>query len=1327
MPTNYQRLFIYLNLWLLLLLLGNRPAQVSHLSSSLENSLSNAAQPAPSNLMFIENVGQFDAQARFVMRSGLETLYVTENALWFTVLEPSEPQTRDQRLNALKAGNVAPQATPSTPRRGVNLKLSFPGANPNPRLEPFNRLNTHVSFLKGNNPAQWRVAVPVWGGLRFVDLYPGVDLELTGQQGQFVQRLVVRDPSPASSARSRLEDKNIRLRVDGADTLGLAGNDLRLSTAVGELTLPLLQPVAADGSPLDLPATPPTVNNHEIAAPFAPAATAFLRPVPVPGRTFGLASPLPQGSSDLLYSTLLGGGGECWSGGFGFGCDLTVDEAGNTYVTGPTTDSGFPVTAGAFDTSYNGGGDVFVAKVNATGSDLLYATFLGGSGSDTGYAIAVDNAGNAYIGGGTHSSDFPATAGAFDTSLGGFADAFVAKLNATGTGLTYATFLGGTDQFDDVLDIAVDGAGNAYVVGDTSFDFPTTPGAFDTSANGQRDAFVTKLNAGGSALLYSTYLGGTSWDVGNGIAVDSAGNAYVMGDVSSDDFPVVNPLQATRSGGSDVFVTKLNASGSVLLYSTFLGGSGDDDGNGIALDSTGNVYLAGNTFSPNFPTANPLQAGYGGTGIGLFGGDAFAAKLNATGSGLVYSTYLGGSGDDAATAIALDSSGNAYITGLTQSANSPTTAGALDTVFGGGTCVTGPNTYPCSDAFVVKLTPGGISNYATFLGGSDRDEGLGLAVDGAGNAYVAGFTFDNFPTTAGAFDTTSNGIDAFVSKLKPGDFFAIAGRITDNVGNPLSNVLISTAAGYNTSTNANGDYTMAGLPAGTYTLVPTLSNHTFSPTEQTVTVPPGVTGLNFTGVLQSSDCPLVELISVRHLNDDTLGVVGFVDLNAGQGVTSATLTAQVSGVTVAARDDLLSLAQNNAPGGYDISNGPATALNEQRLPGLWSATLVNSEGGFESEITLTAEAVGANQSCSEQLTTTLPTLQIHIRGIAAAGDNPDGDGLAVRAETSNGSLPHVTFSHYQFDPANPGLTGTWNTAASVVLQADGNFFVPGEFVNAGENLYRVTVDGQPGVEDIDGFYAVPRTTLLTTGESKQRRQAIVFRDAVRAAIAGNHRYATLYPEQLIVAKGAQEGGGTVPGRPGFSNEGKGIMQVTCFSGYRGTTQLGELTKCPLEIYQANNPNITEDPYPDRPLAPDSYEDTAESIDFNVEDALLVLDFFYSPFRDPTKPYPRDWQVIRDNNQKIDPLITAVVHYNKGHRFLDEYRDDPTESIYLGAIARQLEHNPEGGNSLPPPLSIAEFLADADYASETSDLINRLQCGQVQVDSFLNNVPFTGCP
>ncbi|MBV8135874.1 MAG: SBBP repeat-containing protein [Deltaproteobacteria bacterium] len=386
---------------------------------------------------------------------------------------------------------------------------------------------------------------------------------------------------------------------------------------------------------------------------------------------------------------------------------------------------------------------------------LAYSIYLGGSSVDGGLGVAVDSSGDAYVTGFTDSSDFPTRARSLQTTFGGVRDAFVTKLNSTGSALVYSTYLGGSG-YDAGLGVAVDSSGNAYVTGQTnSTDFPTTAGALQASfGGGFFDAFVSKLNNTGSALVYSTYLGGSNSDVGVGITVDRSSNAYITGETISTDFPTTpGALQALLGGGFfDAFVTKLNRTGSSLVYSTYLGGSGLDEGRSVAVSSSGNVYVTGITESKDFPTSlGALQTALGGIE------DAFVSKLNSTGSVLVYSTYLGDSSFDEGLGIAVDRSGNTYVTGPTSSSDFPTTLGALQATLGG-----------LGDAFVSKLnSTGSALVYSTYLGGSSADSGFGIAVDPSGNAYVTGSTnSSDFPTTAGALQTTFGGsADAFVSKF----------------------------------------------------------------------------------------------------------------------------------------------------------------------------------------------------------------------------------------------------------------------------------------------------------------------------------------------------------------------------------------------------------------------------------------------------------------------------------------------------------------------------------------------------------------------------------
>ncbi|MBI2877535.1 MAG: SBBP repeat-containing protein [Candidatus Tectomicrobia bacterium] len=368
----------------------------------------------------------------------------------------------------------------------------------------------------------------------------------------------------------------------------------------------------------------------------------------------------PDGST-LLYATFLGGNGT------DIGWRIAVDAAGNAFVTGDTSSSDFPATAGAFDTTYYNGGDAFVVKLSPDGSSLLYATFLGGSSGDRGFGIALDGGGNAFVTGWTSSSDFPTTDGAFDVTFNGGrfyggGDAFVVKLSSDGSRLLYATFLGGNSE-DAVSGIAVDANGNAFVTGWTSSsDFPTTPGALEASFNGgDSDAFVAKLSPDGSRLLYATFLGGSGWERGStwggkiGIILDMAGNVFVTGETSSPDFPTTTgAFDTSFNGHSDAFMAKLSPDGLRLLYATFLGGSGEDSGSGIAVDAAGNAYVTGTTWSSDFPTTpGAFDTSFNATPPPLYQPDAFIAKIPVTDvdtnpgtlqfSAVAYSAYENGS------------------------------------------------------------------------------------------------------------------------------------------------------------------------------------------------------------------------------------------------------------------------------------------------------------------------------------------------------------------------------------------------------------------------------------------------------------------------------------------------------------------------------------------------------------------------------------------------------------------------------------------------------------------------------------------------------------
>ena len=444
----------------------------------------------------------------------------------------------------------------------------------------------------------------------------------------------------------------------------------------------------------------------------------------------------------LPYSTYLGGSLTDQSRG------IAVDTQGCAHVVGETTSIDFPVTPGAFQTTNAGVSDVFITKFSNDGSSLIYSTYLGGSGSDLGYAIALDSQDCSYVTGQTASSNFPITPGAFQTTAGAI---FVTKLAADGESLIYSTFLGGTGGTG--LGIAVDSQGCAYVTG-RGGSIPTTPGAFQTTITGPVGffGFITKFSDDGSDLIYSTYLYGNGDGYCLGIALDAYDYAYVTGTTNAANFPVTPGAFQTTLTSNAVTVTKLSIDGSALTYSTLLSGSSNDIGRNIAVDSQGCAYVIGRTSSADFPvTPNAFQTIYGGGDD-----DVFLTKLSPGGNSLIGSTFLGGDLHDDGSSVALDEYDHAYVTGHTQSSNFPTTPNVIPSALEG-----------TLDAFI-SVFSSDLKHLLVsyYLGGNGSDNGLGIALGPEGAVYTAGSTSSvDFPVTPGAYQTTLNGSsDAFVTR-----------------------------------------------------------------------------------------------------------------------------------------------------------------------------------------------------------------------------------------------------------------------------------------------------------------------------------------------------------------------------------------------------------------------------------------------------------------------------------------------------------------------------------------------------------------------------------
>src|SRR5579872_3207606 len=834
-------------------------------------------------------------------------------------------------------------------------------ADPNAHLAPEDRLSGTANYFIGarNN---WRTDVTGFGRIKSRDVYPGIDLVFHGENGRLEYDFIV---APGADPNA------IALEVSGHQTVQIdTAGDLVIRTAAGDVRWKapeIYQEAGGSRTRID----GRFVRTGKATVAFRVGAYDRSRALVI--------------DPALSYSTFLGSTANEAARG------IALDAAGNVYIAGSTTSIDLP-TVSALQPNFSGltasivTGDGFVAKFSPAGA-LLYLTYLGGTRDDGISAIAVDAAGNAYVTGGTTSLDFP-TVNPYQAHFGGvgpggvFAgvhtgDAFVAKINPTGNKLIYSTYLGGS--LDDVgLAIAIDSKGDAYVSGATaSTNFPlsvnTTPaqgrmmGAagepVKACCNGpfweSGDAFLAELDPTGAQLLYSTYLGGSQDDAALAVAVDSSNNVYVAGCTISTDFPTTKGAFQTRFGGfefknlvfnfGDGFVTKFNSSGQ-KVYSTLVGGTGDECINGIAVDSSGDVFMAGFTTSSNLATPSAFQQSYAGyttlpRGQGQLFGDAFVAELNPSGSALVYFTYLGGSANDAATAIAIDGSGNAVVTGWTDSPNFPLSGSPYQTKLAGdGGQYNSGDLF--GDAFIAVVNPSGSALlYSTYLGGNADDGGLGIALDAQGKIYIAGNTLStNFPATPGAFQskfggqkTNGNGVAA----IRAGAFF---GDVFYTVFSELS----STPPAITSVTNAFGDS-------------PTISANTWVAVKgtglSTTTRPWGnsdfvnaqlPTSLDGVSVTMNGTSAYVYYISAKQIN-----VLTPPDLAAGPVQVQVSSSGLTSGVfTVQAQPYSLSFFVFNG-GPYVIAThldgslvGPTTLFPGATTPAAPGETVIIYANGF---------------------------------------------------------------------------------------------------------------------------------------------------------------------------------------------------------------------------------------------------------------------------------------------------------------------------------------------------------------------------------------------
>ncbi|MBI3933410.1 MAG: SBBP repeat-containing protein [Acidobacteria bacterium] len=739
-----------------------------------------AARFARLPLQFEKNQGQVDGQVKFMARGPGYSLFLTASEAVLVLEEMQKTGVRSEKTEEKQVPRrgVYPEQSRRTPRDDIRyggssssegartravVRMKLAGTNENPAVAGKDELPGRSNYLLGNDRSQWRSGVQSYSKVEYADVYPGIDLVYYGNPQQLEYDFIV---APGASPHA------IQIDFSGADGLRL--------DAAGDLIVSLSDPSEAD-PPVRMRRPVIYQETHgqrreisgrytlrgerrvgfEVAA-YDPQLPLVIDPVLnystylggsgweevygigvdatgnvyVTGFTtspdFPLASPfratkstaedvfiskVSADGSQLIYSTYLGGNDTDDARG------LTVDSTGRVTVAGYTYSTNFPVMS-AFQNNRSGTNtaDGFVARLNESGSALVYSTYLGGSGDDLILGLASGADGSAYVTGQTTSSNFPTTASGFQRSRASTRDGFVTKLSPAGNTLAYSSYLGGNSDFEEAQAVAVDGGGNAFVTGFTlSTNFPVVNAFQGSRAAGVcvdqgflvpcYDVFVTKVSASGSQLIYSTYLGGDGDDIGNRIAVDSEGSAYVAGQTISTNFPTANPVQAAWGGLEDGFLTKLSPNGASLAYSTYLGGQLTDTADAVAVNDLREAYVTGGTDSNDFPILNSIQP--------LNGFNAYVLKMSTAGNALLYSTYLGGSGGEKGYAVAADSSGSVFIGGATASTDFPLT-NPFQSIFTQAACISGNLIITCPEGFLAKLSlrpalyPGGVVNGASF-------------------------------------------------------------------------------------------------------------------------------------------------------------------------------------------------------------------------------------------------------------------------------------------------------------------------------------------------------------------------------------------------------------------------------------------------------------------------------------------------------------------------------------------------------------------------------------------------------------------------------------
>ncbi len=587
------------------------------------------------------------------------------------------------------------------------LSITSLGASDHPTAIGEDELPGKDNYLIGKSPSQWHRNVPTYGRVELQNVYPGIDVDYFGTARDLEYDYVV---------APRADPSVIHIGFTGASSVTRApSGSLVLSTAAGSVLekAPTVYQVI-DGV------------HHSVNSSFT-----------LSGGVAGIAlSSYDHGAPltidpTIVYASYVGGSSDDQN------YSITTDNAGNIYAVGYTDGGGFP-TASAYQGSYGGGvHDIGITKLSPGGASYVYSTYLGGSGSDVGYAIAVDAGGDAYIAGMSTSTDYPVVNAYQSSYSGSYYNGVVSKLSADGSTLDFSTYVHGGNGYTELDGIAVNGSGNAYVAGYTSAtNFPTV-NPIQSSNPGGDDAVLFELSTSGSSLAYSTYLGGVNTDVTgiNCLAIDAQGDAYLAVTTDSSGLATAGAAQTSYgAGANDDLVYKVNSAGSAIDWATYIGGNGDDESEGIALDGHDNVFLAGFSSSTNFPTVNAIYGSKSG------GYDGTLTEIAADGASFVYSTYIGGSSDDLLVGVAVDAEGDAYFGGYSESSNFPMVdatqgsypGGSYDGVYG----EVGPADGSSAPQLLVSSYLGGTS----YSGGSNGTVVYGIALDRSFDLYLTGLT-----------------------------------------------------------------------------------------------------------------------------------------------------------------------------------------------------------------------------------------------------------------------------------------------------------------------------------------------------------------------------------------------------------------------------------------------------------------------------------------------------------------------------------------------------------------------------------------------------------